>query len=611
MQVPEVDVVVDTLKKTVSLREGVGGSVINVYSVNELQSVLKTNSVDIIQKSSDKIQLRNLTLGNVYINGVVAGSNINTMNDSLNAAFNMSLIEYKEFLESEVGVSGSGNTATFYYIESPDNNFEYPLFKTQAEAEAFSTENGGSGYNTQTYVDDLTNTTWYVPTVLFVDNGTSAPLNGAYGNSTSIVWNIQTTDADANYVPTFTDIVYTIQEGSAVNIQYKPQGDTDVYNVTNIPTGYADTGNAIVGTADEILDGVDIQHIINVTRANDFGSDTGIITLNVTDDPTNNSISNSTSWTKAVDFSGSNEHLKQASNLSFANALRLDHMAVAIAAPTLTTKTSAAYHAKPWATAVVFNIDNNTSNQVIWSQGGGANNGNNNIYLKVSNKRLYFGWGKEGTGYNECRIHPTPSAPNGFLGHNAWYGVYIAHNGTRLVPFEATASNLAAAFDIRMMNSAGNNWTLGSNLSVAAAWTSTGYNMAESVAGKFSIGGMETNRTFKGEIASVVVTTLQKDVNMPANAEIEKMVKDPTGWLTHYKVGNSYRYNVSNSSNFQTGVLVPSLATQVYLMGDGTNDFYFNGIRNQVYASETTYGKLTFNNMSSNDIQTVNISGLT
>jgi len=610
MEVPEVDVVVDTLKHMITLTEGVGGNTINTYQANELTSVIQNGHVDILQANSDKIQLRGLSLGNVYINGIVAGSNINTMNDSLNAAFNMSLVEYKQFLESEVGVSGGGNVATFYYIESPDNNFEYPLFKTQAEAEAFSTENGGSGYNTQTYDDDLTNTTWYVPTVLFVDNGTSAPLNGVYGTSTSIIWNIQTTAADANYAPTFTDIVYTIQEGSAVNIQYKPQGDTDVYNVTNIPTGYADTGNAIVGTADEILDGIDIQHTINVTRANDFGSDTGIITLNVTDDPTNNATSNSTSWTKTLDFSGSNEHLKQVSNLSFANALRMDHKALTTTAPTWATGTSASHHAKPWATAVVFNIDNNTSHQVIWNQGGGANNGNYNIYLKVLNKRLYFGWGREGTGYNECMIHPTPSAPTGFLGHNAWYGVYIAHNGTRLNATDATASNLADAFDIRLMNSAGNNWTLGSNLSVAAAWTSTGYRMDELIDDVFSIGGMETNRSFQGEIASMVITTLKKDVAMPSDAEITKMIKDPTGWLTDYKIGNNYRYNVSNSSNFQIGVLQPSLATQVWLMGDGTDDFYFNGIRNQVYSAEQNYGKLQFNNMQSTDIQNVSINGL-
>ena len=36
MEVPSLDVVVDTLKQTLSLREGVGGNVINVYAMNEL-----------------------------------------------------------------------------------------------------------------------------------------------------------------------------------------------------------------------------------------------------------------------------------------------------------------------------------------------------------------------------------------------------------------------------------------------------------------------------------------------------------------------------------------------------------------------------------------------
>ena len=73
------------------------------------------------------------------------------------------------------------------------------------------------------------------------------------------------------------------------------------------------------------------------------------------------------------------------------------------------TKTSNNSNSRPWATAIVFNIDNNTNNQHIWNQGEGAssNNNNDNIYLRISNKKLYFGWGREGVGYNECMIHPT------------------------------------------------------------------------------------------------------------------------------------------------------------------------------------------------------------
>jgi hypothetical protein len=45
-------------------------------------------------------------------------------------------------------------------------------------------------------------------------------------------------------------------------------------------------------------------------------------------------------------------------------------------------------------------------------------------------------------------------------------------------------------------------------------------------------------------------------------------------------------------------------------MGDGTNDSFSGGIMNQVNSTDG-YTKLVFNNMISNDIQTVNIPGLT
>ncbi len=46
-------------------------------------------------------------------------------------------------------------------------------------------------------------------------------------------------------------------------------------------------------------------------------------------------------------------------------------------------------------------------------------------------------------------------------------------------------------------------------------------------------------------------------------------------------------------------------------MGDGVNDSYANMIRNQVYYADTLYTKLNLISMVSNDIETVNINGLT
>ena len=321
-----------------------------------------------------------------------------------------------------------------------------------------------------------------------------------------------------------------------------------------------------------------------------------------------------TSWTKMVDFTGGSEHLKSNNNSRSVLPIKMNDQSVLVPAHTTdSTKTSDNVNSRPWATAIVFNIDNNTSNQHIWNQGEGAssNNNNDNIYLRISSKKLYFGWGREGVGYNECMIHPLPSAPSGFLGDSAWYGVYIAHKGTRLSGTNATAANLADAFDIRLMNSAGNNWTIGSNLSVSAAWTSTGVRMDRSITGDLCIGGRYTNRSFNGEVASMVVTTLRTDDDMPTNAEIEMMIKDPTQWVDDYKVGSQFRHCTTNYSAYDWDTNGSEyFATQVWLMGDGTNDSYSNGIRNQVRNTDG-YTKLAFQNMVSNDIQSVSINGLT
>ncbi len=49
----------------------------------------------------------------------------------------------------------------FRWIESPDGNYEYPLFASEAEAEYYDTIKGGSGTaHTHVYPDDPTSTTW-------------------------------------------------------------------------------------------------------------------------------------------------------------------------------------------------------------------------------------------------------------------------------------------------------------------------------------------------------------------------------------------------------------------------------------------------------------------
>ena len=315
---------------------------------------------------------------------------------------------------------------------------------------------------------------------------------------------------------------------------------------------------------------------------------------------------NDTSWGKAIDFNGSNEHAKQVSPSSDVNAVRMYNSNITCQ-PNSSDKTSNDGSAAPWAVAIVFKADGHSSNQHIWNSGEGANTNNDNIYLRLTSVgSLIFGWGRVGDGHNEVRI------ANQNISSSNWYGVYIAHKGARYNASNATAANLADAFDIRIMSSSDNFNSVGSNLCISANWTSTGYRMDRSVAGDFTIGGRGSNRSFRGKVASCVVTTLKRNRTLPTDAEVKKILIDPIGWVTDYKIGESYRKSnsVGNTSNFQLNSTDPQRATQVWLMGDGASDSYSNFIRNYINTSDQNDTKLQLNSMVSNDFETVSISGL-
>ena len=100
---------------------------------------------------------------------------------------------------------------------------------------------------------------------------------------------------------------------------------------------------------------------------------------------------------------------------------------------------------------------------------------------------------------------------------------------------------------------------------------------------------------------------------MPTREEAEMMITDPKQWEQDYRVGKTVRlgngsstatYNPSNINSGYGG-------TQMWLMGDGSLDSYSNMIRNEIYPQDQNYTKLNLISMVSNDIQTVNINGLT
>ncbi len=313
-----------------------------------------------------------------------------------------------------------------------------------------------------------------------------------------------------------------------------------------------------------------------------------------------------TNWSKALDFSGSNEHAKQTDQSTYVNALRMGGTSVQVPVNADSTMTTNDSNAKPWATAVVFKADLHNSNQHIWNSGEGTATGNDNIYLRLTaSGSLLFGWGREGSGYNECRIAQNISS-------STWYGVYVGHKGYRPSAAAATSSNLSLGFDIRLMSSADSFNAVGSDLSVAGNWISTGARMDRSVTGDFTIAGRGSNRNFHGKVASMVITTLRSNFAMPLDAEIKLMITDPKKWENDYRVGELVRWaystsiTVYNPSNFTYGYG----PVHMWLMGDGTSDSYANGIRNEVYPVEQNFTKLQLNSMVSNDIQNVSIPGL-
>ena len=314
-----------------------------------------------------------------------------------------------------------------------------------------------------------------------------------------------------------------------------------------------------------------------------------------------------TPWNKALDFSGSAERTEMVTSNTIWNPMMMAGTNNQVAAPTAGQTVSSGH---PWATACVFKADGHNSNQHIWNLGEGAGTNDDNIYLRLSSARhLYFGWGRDGD-LNEFSV--------GYIGGNigGWWGVYVGFNGARFGD-GCTAAQLASAFDIRLMQGAGN-WAVGANSAlVTGSWSSVGGRMNRQYQGKLTLGGRGANRSFHGKIASFVTTTLRCGQAMPSSAEIGAMITDPVKWVDDYKAGNPYRVSsgTQDFSNFQrvtthgNGTYIAG-ATQVWLMGDGSMDSYSNMIRNYIQPLDQNNTKMNMISMVSNDIQNVTIQGL-
>ena len=311
-----------------------------------------------------------------------------------------------------------------------------------------------------------------------------------------------------------------------------------------------------------------------------------------------------TDWDHAIDFSGNSERM-EAVNASNGNC-PLRQTGNSVSMPNDISKTSNDTQARPWATSVVFQTDGNASDQFIWVQSEGAGSGDDNIGLKVNaSNELSMTWGRDGS--MSSKIITVPTA-NGLINPGDWYGLYIDFNGFKAT--SPTVSELASAFRIKFVDlSTGAITDVNTDWDVAARNTRT-------VDGNFYVGGRGANKSFHGKVAAMVVTTLPLNESLPSDAEIAEQVRDPKQWLLSKEADtytNKWRAPSAafNNTGFAKNDTGCSAATKVWIMGDGAYDNYSNMIRNITHPTDQNYGKLNMISMLSNDIQTVNIPGLT
>ena len=340
-------------------------------------------------------------------------------------------------------------------------------------------------------------------------------------------------------------------------------------------------------------------------------NDVDITTTGITE--VNNPSVSGTSWTKAVDFGGSIDSLIIPRTDNYASPLMMYHASGETAPHYVPEWTVEGNSTNPWSTACVFKpggqgFTQGTAGGFIW---GIVNTYSHyrNISLVEQDGHIWFRWGQQAQ-ENQIRIIQNASTSN-------WYGVYIGFRGQRTA--SPDAAFLGQAFDIHVMSNVDGWNSVGSDISTAAEWglshNRTGETMTESMVGtNFIMGngyGTSGYYEFNGKIASCVITTQRWQQPLPDAAEVKSMITDPSTWLAGLD-GTVRRSYYGPEFNFVAGgtSITSALSTQVFLMGDGTNDSYSNNIRNQTNPNDTTYTDLHFQNMVANDIETVSIPGL-
>ena len=499
-------------------------------------------------------------------------------------------------------------TMNFRYIESPDNNFEYPLFATEEEANFYDLNSGGTGTShSHTYTDDPTSTTWYMADNQSTMTGTSVP-SGAYLTfmSNAVTYTEITSLTDADLTPSaFSFSNISQEEGTAVNLQLYPAGATFSQSATISPNTsglvYNTSSHYLQGTLADV--GADTVYTVIVIRANSYGSTTSTFTITATDVPVASSLT--TPWNKAVVINGANEYLYQVSNNNSFNPMNMGGTNNDVWGAN-NGKTSTDTDARPWSISQVVYIDNSQP-QCYFSQG--ETSSGDRISLSThetgANSKIEFYWGRStGTGgANSNGVQFLFDKPA-----DGWYGYYIDTTGFRPNQAQSTTAALATNFRFKQVN-----LSTGTVTDITGTWAIVGDGrLNRGINGSFYI-GREFSATFNSnsslKVAATLVSTLKRDFLLPDDTEISMQVRDPQQWVIDYRDGTQQRIAFNNNTyDYDT---YPERCVSLWLMGDGALDSYSNNLRNDVKTADQNYTMLRLQNMVSNDIETVNINGLT
>ena len=499
-------------------------------------------------------------------------------------------------------------TMNFRYIESPDNNFEYPLFATEEEANFYDLNSGGTGTShSHTYTDDPTSTTWYMADNQSTMTGTSVP-SGAYLTfmSNAVTFTEITSLTDADLTPSaFSFSNISQEEGTAVNLQLYPAGATFSQSATISPNTsglvYNTSSHYLQGTLADV--GADTVYTVTVIRANSYGSTTSTFTITATDVPVASSLT--TPWNKAVVINGANEYLYQVSNNNSFNPMNMGGTNNDVWGAN-NGKTSTDTDARPWSISQVVYIDNSQP-QCYFSQG--ETSSGDRISLSThetgANSKIEFYWGRStGTGgANSNGVQFLFDKPA-----DGWYGYYIDTTGFRPNQAQSTTAALATNFRFKQVN-----LSTGTVTDITGTWAIVGDGrLNRGINGSFYI-GREFSATFNSnsslKVAATLVSTLKRDFLLPDDTEISMQVRDPQQWVIDYRDGTQQRIAFNNNTyDYDT---YPERCVSLWLMGDGALDSYSNNLRNDVKTADQNYTMLRLQNMVSNDIETVNINGLT